>query len=217
MTTAKKPKTKAAMIEYLAGHFRYYTANPWNRATSYARRIKINRLEEIPRDLEDAAYAMLEVPNYLDVSGFSEPLNEFQRRYNHCWQWGTNGRTSGYVGLYQGGIKTDGYKTYCEDCGQGNYKADTKVCGRCHSEEMIPYPFVQTFCWPGKGTDEDETFSAWPFPQLQERFQVVWNFDLAVDHGIANFVAHLRNNEVREEIVMVPKTIHVSRPKATPA
>jgi hypothetical protein len=37
-------RSRAAMTAYLKNHFRYHTMNSWNRSTSYACNLKVNRL-----------------------------------------------------------------------------------------------------------------------------------------------------------------------------
>lgn len=101
----RKPRTKAAMIEYLRGHFRYDTMNSWNVATSYAVNIKVHNL---PHDQQDAVYEMLDVPASWRASGFNAILRQFDQRYGHCWQIGSNGRSGGYLVLYQGGARPAG-------------------------------------------------------------------------------------------------------------
>jgi hypothetical protein len=53
----------------------------------------------------------------------SSLLEDFGEKHNWLWQAGVNGRSGGYVVLYQGGIKPSGYKSYCTHCGQKNYQA----------------------------------------------------------------------------------------------
>jgi len=103
--TNKKPRTRKAMIKYLAGHGRYHTMNSWNNSTSYACCVKVDRLG-LDHELVMTALEMLEVHEAFD--DFRDALLEFDERHNHCWQIGTNGRSGGYLVLYQGGIGSDG-------------------------------------------------------------------------------------------------------------
>ena len=94
-------RSKGEMINYLKGHFRYYTMNYWNRSTSYANNVKLHRFSNIPEN----AYEMLE---YMHLSPVDEIIAEFNERYAYSYQIGFNGRSGGYIVLYQGGIKNGG-------------------------------------------------------------------------------------------------------------
>lgn len=114
------PKRKKAKAEWLKEHYRYYTMSSVNLSRAPARCIKLSHLD-IPREIEDVAYDMLAVDDYMTISGFSAPLNDWQVWWQHSYQWGTNGRSGGYIVMYHGQIEPSGYKSYCEECGQLNY------------------------------------------------------------------------------------------------
>ena len=89
----------------------------------------------------------------LDVSEFYEDLryliDEFDESHNYLWQAGFNGRSGGYLVLYQGFAKPSEYKSYCRNCGQKNYESITEngnKCGRCGAEERVDFikPPIQT-------------------------------------------------------------------------
>lgn len=106
---------------YLDDHPRYDTQSSWNRATSYARCIKISFLEEL-RPVSEIAYEVIEDADDLQYnSGFWEPLEEFAQGYHFSWQIGQNGRSGGYLVLYQGGQKSTGHYSWCPLCGQRNF------------------------------------------------------------------------------------------------
>lgn len=119
-TAPKKPRSRKEMIDCLKKHFRYDTMNPWNRSTSYARCVKIHRIDFPSREVENRAYDFLDIKEaYSDIRRL---MREFAERYDHRWQMGFNGRSGGYLVLYQGGKKDSGYKSECLNCGQLNYK-----------------------------------------------------------------------------------------------
>ena len=118
---SKPPKSRAAMIKYLAGHFRYDTMGSWNQATSYANCIKVRHLNLTPAQAE-ACYAMLDVEMAHDLSGFNGALREFDDEHKDVWQIGSNGRSGGYLVLYQGGQKHSGHYSHCTNCGQRNFE-----------------------------------------------------------------------------------------------
>ena len=97
---------RKAMIRYLAGHARYHTMNGWNQATSYAHCIKVDRLG-LDSQTIGACLEMLEVSEAF--AGFNRTLEEFGRRHQWRWQIGQNGRSGGYLVLYQGGTGRDGH------------------------------------------------------------------------------------------------------------
>lgn len=118
---ARKPRTRQDMIAYLTEHFRYDTMNSWNRATSYAHNIKISHLNHVD-DITDKLYDLIGVEGIYDETDYNFYLREFEARHNWAWQIGTNGRSGGYLVLYQGGRKDSGHKSRCTSCGQLNYK-----------------------------------------------------------------------------------------------
>jgi hypothetical protein len=117
----RMPRRRDRMIEYLSGHFRYHTMNSWNGATSYANCIKIHHLDLAPGEA-DACFALLDVEGCHEESGFSQELGDFDRRWDCAWQIGQNGRSGGYLVLYQGGKEHTGHWSYCSHCGQRNFR-----------------------------------------------------------------------------------------------
>ncbi len=83
---------------YLRNHFRYDTMHSWNRATSYARNVKLHHLI-LDAETRSSAYDFLELPEaYWEVNALIE---EFDRHHDYRWQAGFNGRSGGYIVLYQ--------------------------------------------------------------------------------------------------------------------
>lgn len=277
----KKPRSRKDMAEYLGRHFRYNTLNSWNNSSSYARCIKLSHLD-IPKDVEEVAWDVVcsEHINQFEETGFDTPLDAFQRSHGHVWQWGTNGRSSGYVVLYRGELKTLDYKSRCFACGQFNFAkvveepaeddfvgqlrkyvlnhnfwrpdvyleqpyvialalSKEKVlevvqevrnewgakapnityhnqCGRCRENERVNLdrPVVQANALM-RGVDEDADFTdkeEWPWHNLQERVNLVWEFDQAVNAGIKNFIEWCRTHHIEEEEAVYTKTIQVAVP-----
>lgn len=210
----KKPRTKAAMVEYLTSHFRYDTMNSWNAATSYAQNIKAHRLN-LDRATEDAVFAMLDVEASYRDSGFNHILREFDDNYHGSYQIGTNGRSGGYLVLYQGGEKPSEHKSYCRACGQRNFTAvpegEVGKCGRCGEQERVNATFKpERFTYPGKGMDMDEDFSEWSAADLRDRVDLVWDFDRTCQRAVDAFVRYAKAHSAEEETVLVPKKIMVA-------
>lgn len=213
---ATKPRTRKDMIAYLAEHFRYNTMNSWNRATSYAVRIKVRDLD-LSRENQNAVYEMLDVEDSFRESGFNHALHEFDRRYSHSYQIGQNGRSGGYLVLYQGGTKPSEHKSQCRACGQRNFTvADPEPgqCGRCgvamrYNREFPP----EVFSYPGKSLDMGEDFAEWDTYAIRQRVDLVWDFDKACAWAVKAYVQYARENKSVEEVIHVPKTIHVAVPR----
>jgi hypothetical protein len=135
---SRAPETKPTEIgeqfDYLIDHFRYNTMNSWNRSTAPARIIKVDRV--LPRELVNVALDLIGVEDIWDESGFNFPLQEWQEEQNHSYQWGSNGRSGGYVVMYEGCRELSGYKSRCIRCGQLNFATvmekpdDNNMAGR---------------------------------------------------------------------------------------
>ena len=208
MIRKKKPRTRRDMIAYLNDHFRYDTLNSWNRATSYARNVKIRWLKFPSREVRDRAYELLEVVGaFYGVRGL---IDGFGREYNYDYQAWFNGRSGGYLVLGQGGSKPSGYKTICASCRQGNYQVDTKVCGRCRSTAMVPYFGTDVFTQPGLGLDMARDYSDWDIATLRGRVDLVMRFDRLCDECEEAFVRFCVNHTVEDEVVMVSRTRKVA-------
>lgn len=108
------------MIAYLSGHFRYDTMNSWNRATSYAANVKIHKLTFPNNEVRNRAYDLLQTDEAFDDVRFI--MGEFDKDHDYEWQVGFNGRSGGYIVLYQGGRKKSDHKSVCTNCGQRNFK-----------------------------------------------------------------------------------------------
>ena len=150
-------RSRREMTDYLRNHFRYSTMNSWNHATSYACDLKIYGLGLDP-EIESKLYDMLDTREFLLMR--QEALYLFNAVHNFRWQAGFNGRSGGYLILYQGDLKPSGYLSYCTCCGQRNCRsvADTgNVCGVCGKAARVDFrvPPKQSVTFPGRGTDMD--------------------------------------------------------------
>ena len=211
-------RCRKALVDFLNQHFRYHTMNSWNRSTSYANCIKLHHAAR-PSDIdEDTWWQMLEITNWHDT--LSDLLEDFARKHNWQWQAGINGRSGGYVVLYKGGIKPSGYKSYCAQCGQKNYQvlpeSETGICGRCDAKARVNFKqtHMQVFTWPGKDVDMLEDFTDWTLSELQERVEMVQNFDRLCDDIVSAYIDVCRNYRIAEQQILVPKTIKVLEPVA---
>lgn len=195
------------MVAFLKGHYRYFTMRSWNRSTSYANDMKIYNLD-LPHEIKDKLYDMLDVD---DVWFRLNLLKEdFAIAHNHQWQAGWNGRSGGYLVLYSGGRKKLDYKSRCTSCGQLNYKTVEESgcrCGHCGNDMRVNLtsPVYQSYT-TGKSIDEDENFEDWSLEELQERVDVVMDFDRLCEDIVAEAVYMAEECGVEEETYYVEKT-----------
>lgn len=203
---------KKQMIEYLTNHFKYNTMNSWNQSTSYAANVKIRNF--VPRDLMDKAYAILEQGEVFD--NISDLIEGFDTAHGHTYQVGFNGRSGGYLVLYQGGAKDSGYKSFCNGCGQKNYTTieKTTLCGACGEYARIDYetPPKEVYTTPGKSLDQGEDFLEWDVYSLKQRVKLVKEFDKLVKDCKKEFIYFCKSFTVKEETIQVPKKIKVLEP-----
>ena len=130
-------RSRAEMTAYLSGHFRDNTMNSWNRSTSYACNMKLYKLG-LDQETEDKLWDMIQVPEFYEW--LNERIEDFNWQHNYLWQAGWNGRSGGYLVLYQGGTKPSGYRSYCTKCGQKNYTSVAETgnwCGVCNEEARV--------------------------------------------------------------------------------
>ncbi|MDM8200280.1 hypothetical protein [Allofournierella massiliensis] len=200
-------RSRAEMTGFLKKHFRYYTMNSWNRSTSYACNLKIHRLG-LDGECESKLYDMLDTQefSYLQHS----LLQEFARQYNYRWQAGMNGRSSGYLVLYQGELQPSGYLSFCTVCGQKNYRAASEtdcVCGVCQNPTRINFdkPDMLVTTYPGRGTDMDEDYEDWSLSDLRERVRIVQALDQLADNMVSKAIQLCRSYHVAEETIYVPQ------------
>lgn len=205
------------MTAFLANHFRYDTMNSWNRATSYAHNVKVHKL----------GFSNIENNNLyelMDSEGFYDEINDlihdFDRTHNWAYQAGFNGRSGGYLVLYQGGRRESGYKSWCTKCGQPNYQVATeehKTCGRCNQDSRVNYtkPHMQTYSQPGLGMDEDREFDPeeWTMEMLRDRVELVQEFDQLAEEIRELARAMAQDCESVEEDIIVHKTVKVIKHK----
>ena len=200
-------RSRAAMTDYLAKHFRYHTMNSWNRSTSYACNLKVHNLG-LEHDLVMRLFDMIELPE------FYEPINDlcrdFAEDHDYRWQVGFNGRSSGYLVLYQGELNPSGYKSYCTACGQHNYRRTVetgKACGKCgrHARVDAKGPIMRACTYPGCSTDMGEDYADWEMFQLRERVKLVQEFDRLADAIVQEAIYMALNYEIGEETYI---TVH---------
>lgn len=206
----RKPRTRKEMIQYLQNHFRYDTMNSWNAATSYAVRVKLRQIHFPNNEIENRAYEMLE-----QESAFwqvNDIMREFAERYDYKFQMGFNGRSSGYIVLYEGDIEPSEHKTICAHCRQKNFNANATKCGVCGKQTMRPFKGFTTHTYSGRGLDMGEDFESWELSDLKWRVDVVYDFDQTVKKCVDAFIYFVKTHVVNEREIQVTRKIQVAEP-----
>lgn len=201
-------RNRKEMVEFLTSHFRYNTANSWNNSTSYAHNVKIYNLG-LTEEQKDKLYDMIDTDEFYDEINFI--IHDFDEDHNHEWQVGFNGRSGGYLVLYQGDQKELDYKSRCTKCGQLNYTTVEEtgaVCGKCGANARVNLtrPIMRSFTYPCRGTDMREDFADWDIDSIRERVKLVQEFDKLCDDILAQVVYMCDNATVEEEIEYIPQT-----------
>lgn len=111
-------RSRAAMIGFLTGHERYNTMNSWNGSSSYAHCVKLHQLG-LTNEQHDKAYEVLDTDYWNQID---HPIQEFTQKMNGRYTIGSNGRSSGYLVLYNSVYENSQYRSHCRSCGQGNFK-----------------------------------------------------------------------------------------------
>ncbi len=201
-------RSRVAMEAFLETHFRYNTMNSWNNATSYAHNMKVYNLG-LERDIVNKLFDLIATDDfYLRINDL---IGEFGEAHNYSWQAGFNGRSGGYLVLYQGGRKPSGYKSYCCACGQKNYKSvaeNGNICGVCKkpARRDFTHTHMNVYTNPGRSTDGNKDFEEWDKGALRRRVDLVCEFDALADAIVAEAVYMAENCSVEEETVYVPRT-----------
>ena len=200
------------MCNFLRDHYRYNVMNSWNRSTSYANNIKVYNLD-LPADVQKNMYEIIDEGSFYDECSWI--LRTFNDYYNQSYQIGHNGRSGGYLVIYQGGLKTLKYKSRCHKCGQLNYNAVEEndevkesfgVCGACGevARANLKHPITQAYC-TGAALDDNHEFLEWDINTLRERVELVQHFDITCDSYVNAFCDFCRRYKVEDTVVMVPQ------------
>jgi hypothetical protein len=209
-STKVDTRSRAAMIAFLDGHRRYFIMNSWNGATSYANCVKVHRLGLTPAQLE-RAWDLLEMPEIFHAirTGF------YRWSEARKWEWsiGFNGRSSGYLVLYNGGIDWHNARTaQCDECGRTTFHKQETPCtysGCDGTLRVMPRPAPQIYVRPGLGIDEHEDWSEWDLGSLRERARLVQDFDRACGLAVATFAGFCNTYRVVEKTVPRPTRVKV--------
>jgi len=201
-------RSRKAMVDFLKGHFRYSTMNSWNRSTSYAAEVKLHTF--VPNELMNRAFDLLEMAE--PYENIREIMNDWALEQDYSFQAGFNGRSGGYIVMYQGGKKPITYKSVCPYCGiHTNYEVGHE-CMKCRKVNLHkPYAIFEPFTYPGKSIDQGEDFrkDEWGMYELKERVTLVESFDAMVERCKKEFLSFCKEFKVEEQEVMVPTKVKV--------
>lgn len=204
--------SRKEMVDFLINHFRYDTMNSWNCSSSYAQNIKIHRLG-LPNEITNALYELLNVEESYD--NINDLIAEFGVEFDYRYQAGFNGRSGGYLVLYEGRLEPTDHKSFCTACGQKNFKTVEETghnkCGRCGQPKRRNYekPPQRVVAYPGRSIDQYEDFEDWDIASLRERVDLVQRFDKLCDDIVAEAIYLAENFKVEEIEVMVPCKVKV--------
>lgn len=206
----RKPRTRKEMIAYLAEHFRYNTMNSWNQSTSYAHNLKVTRLEFPSKDTETRAYDIISCE---DADGAFDQVNELIRDFTDaqsgCYTAGFNGRSGGYLVLYNSIRKPSQYTHRCNGCGHRAYgegAAGHNFTG-C-SGKHVPHKFPPELAtYPGKDIDMHEDFTSWDTDTLRNRVDLVWAFDKLTEECVAEFIYFCSTHHVEDVPVTTTRNV----------
>ena len=204
-------RSRKEMTAYLQNHFRYSTMNSWNGADSYAHNLKIYKLG-LCSEIEEKLYDLLNFQEFFDF--LRELMDDFARRHQFRWQAGMNGRSGGYLVLYEGELRPTGYLSFCTCCGQRNYRTVEEtgnVCGKCRRPARVNYKHtpMQAVTFPGRGVDMDEDYDEWPIEALRDRVRLVQDFDRLADEMVTQAIQFAKDYEIEEVEVCIPRTQRV--------
>ncbi len=201
-------RSRKEMTDFLQTHFRYDTLNSWNCATSYACNLKIHKLGLCP-EIVDKLFDLMQVQEFFDA--LRELMEAFNEAHQYRWQVSMNGRSGGYLVLYEGGIKPTGHRSYCRSCYQRNFKSVSEngnICGRCGKPDRVDYVRMpmQSYTYVGRGIDMDQDYEDWTISELRDRVRLVQELDQLADDMVALGIQMAKDYSVVEVEVSIPQT-----------
>lgn len=204
-------RSRKTMVSFLKSHERYDTANSWNHSTSYAHNLKIYGLG-LEAKLTNKLYDLIDTEEFHEL--LRQPMHDFAVAHNYQWQAAMNGRSGGYLVLYQGGAKKSEFHSYCMACGQKRFPPVVEGGSVCKQSAVKDFPKIpmETFIYPWRGTDMDEDFEDWEMWELRNRVELVQEFDQLADTIVHRAIDIAKNFSIETETVFVAKNRKVMAP-----
>lgn len=112
-------RSRDSMVGFLKGHYRYNTLNGWNMRSSYANNVKVHRLG-LPEGVLASAFDAVQTDFWGEVA--THLIDDFTAEMNDGYTIGSNGRSGGYLVLYDSYRERTGHLSFCGQCGQRNFK-----------------------------------------------------------------------------------------------
>ena len=202
-------RSRKAMTEFLENHFRYNTMNSWNRSTSWANNVKYYKLD-LTSEQQDKFFELLSCEDSIFYDYYvDDHIRQFRNETGY--DVGFNGRSGGYLVMYDGKWVTLDYKSQCSSCFQLSYaeaKENDCRCGRCGKDTRVnlskPMKHFQTY--PGRSIDQDLDCEELSLDELRDKVKLVCRFDKLCDDIRDELVYYLDSHEVEEEEYTVTKT-----------
>ena len=197
-------RSKKAMTDFLLNHYRYDTMNSWNASTSYANKVKVYNV--IPSELQNKVFELMETEElYLSLNDLIDNWN-FENNYSY--QAGFNGRSGGYIVMYEGGIE---YKTIFKFDNPRNDRDYADGYGWLSIEEakekgLYKKQIKKIHSYPGRSIDQNEDFEEWSIEDLKNRVKLVQSFDKLCDDIVNETIFMAENCKVVDEEYTITKT-----------
>ena len=200
-------RSRMQMINFLLNHFRYSTMNSWNGSHSWANNLKVYKV--IPDELQDKVFEMLECDDiYDEINGL---IGEYDHENNYSYQSGFNGRSGGYLVMYEGGYE---YKTLFDfENSDRDYEDGYGWLNLDEAKERGLYKkqIKKIKSFPGRSVDDYdqqdyEDMEMFELVRIVERVQM---FDKLCDDIVSAVIYMAENNEVEEKSYQVTKTYKV--------
>jgi hypothetical protein len=133
-------RCRTSMVSFLLKHRRYNTGNSCNHSTSYANCVKVPHLG-LPNDLANKAFDILDTEYW---SHMQDVIDAFTLEHNGNFTIGSNGRSGGYLVLYESHLEPTGHKSICRTCGQRNFRSVANLQNGL--EEVIGAELLRSQC-----------------------------------------------------------------------
>ena len=206
-------RSRGEMIDFLCDHERYSTMNSWNQSTSWANNVKVYNV--IPDELQDKVFEMMESEDFYD--DINNVIAEYNRKNDYQIQAGFNGRSGGYLVMYEGYAETKTIFTFTDEKSLKSYNGREYADGfgwrdieEAKAQGLYNKKIRKIGVWPGRSVDnydcEDyEDKDQFSMSSLKEIVQKVQRFDQLCDDVVRATIELAENCEVEEEEYTVVK------------
>lgn len=137
---------------------RYWTMSSWNQSSAPAYDLKVPNV--IDNDLQDKVFELMEAEGFYDE--INDLIEDFNRSTDYVYQAGFNGRSGGYLVLYNGGRTAETIFSDKEfESDKYGHRANADGYGWKSREEaealgLLNKTIYKVHTYPGRGIDEKE-------------------------------------------------------------